>query len=123
MSSKRKDTFSEVIVGLFMLAVLALLVYFTIVISGVDVLQGRRKVEATVAFKDVGGLKETVGDTGTGIVAPECTPQAIMHEIVRFFANPHLKQSFIMNIRKEKERLSWKSFSEQLIDFINQIKK
>ena len=58
MSSKRKDTFSEVIVGLFMLAVLALLVYFTIVISGVDVLQGRRKVEATVAFKDVGGLKD-----------------------------------------------------------------
>ncbi len=58
MSSKRKDTFSEVIVGLFMLAVLALLVYFTIVISGVDVLHGRSRVEATVTFKDVGGLKD-----------------------------------------------------------------
>lgn len=79
--------------------------------------------EIPMIVTDVGGLKETVGDTETGIVAPECTPQAIMHEIVRFFANPHLKQSFIMNIRKEKERLSWKSFSEQLIDFINQIKK
>lgn len=58
MSSKRKDSFSEAIVGLFMLAVLALLVYFTIVISGVDVIGGRSTVEATVVFTDVGGLKE-----------------------------------------------------------------
>lgn len=58
MSSKRKDSFSEAIVGLFMLAVLALLVYFTIVISGVDVIGGRSAVEATVVFTDVGGLKE-----------------------------------------------------------------
>lgn len=79
--------------------------------------------EVPMIVTDVGGLKETVGDTGTGIVAPECTPQAIMHEIERYFAEPQLKQSFITNIRKEKERLSWKRFSEQLIDFINQIRK
>lgn len=79
--------------------------------------------EVPMIVTDVGGLKETVGDTGTGIVAPECTSQAIMHEIERYFAEPQLKQSFITNIRKEKERLSWKSFSEQLIDFINQIRK
>lgn len=41
-----------------MLAVLGLLVYFTIIISGVDVLQGRRKVVAKVEFSDVGGLKD-----------------------------------------------------------------
>lgn len=41
-----------------MLAVLALLVYFTIVISGVDVWGGRSKVEMEVTFTDVGGLKE-----------------------------------------------------------------
>ena len=58
MSAKRKDAFSEAVVGVFMLAVLSLLVYFTIVISGVDVLQGRRKVEARVSFTDVGGLKD-----------------------------------------------------------------
>ena len=55
---KRNDVFSEAIVGLFMIAVLALLVYFTIVISGVDVLKGRQKVVAHVAFNAVGGLKE-----------------------------------------------------------------
>lgn len=58
MSAKRRDSFSEVVVGAFMLAVLALLVYFTIVISGVDVLHGREKVDAVVAFSDVGGLKD-----------------------------------------------------------------
>lgn len=58
MSSRKKDPFSEAIVGIFMLAVLGLLVYFTIVISGVDVLQGREKVIAKVEFTDVGGLKD-----------------------------------------------------------------
>lgn len=58
MSKRKNDAFSEAIVGLFMLAVLALLVYFTIIISGVDVLQGRTKVVATVTFTDVGGLKD-----------------------------------------------------------------
>ncbi len=58
MSAKRHDAFSEAVVGIFMLAVLSLLVYFTVVISGVDLIRGRRKVEARVAFSDVGGLKD-----------------------------------------------------------------
>ncbi len=57
MSVKKTDAFSEIIVGIFMLAVFSLLVYFTIIISGVDILQGRKKVEAQISFTDVGGLK------------------------------------------------------------------
>ena len=55
---KNNDLFSELIVGVFMVAVIALLAYFTIVISGVDLIRGRERVRATVEFKDVGGLKE-----------------------------------------------------------------
>ncbi len=55
---KRNEVFSETIVGIFMAAVLALLVYFTIVISGVDILVGRTKVPVKIEFSDVGGLKE-----------------------------------------------------------------
>ena len=55
---KNSDVFSEVVVGVFMVAVLALLVYFTVVISGVDVLFGREKALARIAFTDVGGLKD-----------------------------------------------------------------
>jgi phospholipid/cholesterol/gamma-HCH transport system substrate-binding protein len=55
---RNNDVFSEVIVGLFMVGVFALLAYFTIVISGVDLLRGREQVRITVDFKDVGRLKE-----------------------------------------------------------------
>ena len=58
MSRKNGDVFSEVVVGIFMVAVIALLGYFTIVISGVDVMFGRKRATATIAFEDVGGLKE-----------------------------------------------------------------
>ena len=52
-----KEVFSEVIVGVFMTAVLGLLIYFTIIISGVEVFGGKSKVPVKVTFHDVGGLK------------------------------------------------------------------
>ncbi len=52
------EVFTEVIVGLFMTAVLGVLIYFTIIISGVEVFGGKSKVPVTVLFHDVGGLKE-----------------------------------------------------------------
>jgi phospholipid/cholesterol/gamma-HCH transport system substrate-binding protein len=55
---RNSDIFSEVIVGLFMVGVFALLAYFTIVISGVELLYGREQVRVNVEFKDVGRLKE-----------------------------------------------------------------
>jgi phospholipid/cholesterol/gamma-HCH transport system substrate-binding protein len=55
---KKNDIFSEAVVGLFMIAVLALLGYFTIVISGVDILSGRGRTVLKIAFDQVGGLKE-----------------------------------------------------------------
>ena len=58
MSRKNSDVFSEVVVGIFMVAVIALLGYFTIIISGVDMVFGRRRAQATITFRDVGGLKE-----------------------------------------------------------------
>ena len=58
MKRKKSDIFAETIVGVFMAAVLALLAYFTIVISGVDILVGRAKVPVSVEFTDVGGLKD-----------------------------------------------------------------
>ena len=58
MSKKRSDIFAETIVGIFMTAVLALLVYFTIVISGVDIFVGHTKVPMKIMFTDVGGLKD-----------------------------------------------------------------
>jgi phospholipid/cholesterol/gamma-HCH transport system substrate-binding protein len=58
MKRKKSDIFAETVVGVFMAAVLALLAYFTIVISGVDILVGRAKVPISIEFTDVGGLKD-----------------------------------------------------------------
>lgn len=58
MSRRQSHAFSDLITGIFMLTVLALLAYFTIVISGVDLVRGKERVKATVAFKHVGGLKD-----------------------------------------------------------------
>ena len=55
---KNSDVFSEMVVGAFMIAVLALLAYFTIIVSGVDLFDSRQRVDATVVFDDIGGLKE-----------------------------------------------------------------
>jgi glycosyltransferase involved in cell wall biosynthesis len=67
---------------------------------------------------DVGGLKETIGDRGTGLVVSEGTPKAISEEIIRYFSDPSIAESCIDNIRLEKERLSWKGFAERLTEFI-----
>jgi glycosyltransferase involved in cell wall biosynthesis len=77
--------------------------------------------EVPMIVTDVGGLKETIGDRGTGLVSPEGSPEAICKEILRFFCNPAIKESCISNIRLEKERLSWKTFAHSLTDFIGQL--
>jgi len=55
---RKNETFSQAIVGLFMIVVLLLLGYFTIVISGTDVIAGRNRVPVRIAFDHVGGLKD-----------------------------------------------------------------
>ena len=57
MKKVNNEFFAEVFVGVFMVAVLGLLVYFTVIISGTDVLSRTRRVPMTVKFTDVGGLK------------------------------------------------------------------
>ena len=66
---------------------------------------------------NTGGLKETIGDRGTGIVSNEISAESIYSEIIRYFSDNQLKSTFIENIKTEKDRLSWKNFCERLIAF------
>ncbi len=77
--------------------------------------------EVPMIVTDVGGLKEAIGDTGTGLVATEISPEAILAEIHKYFSTPEIKEGCISNIRLEKERLSWKSFADRLTEFIGQL--
>lgn len=58
MSRRKSNAFAEFITGVFMLVVLGLLVYFTIIISGVDLIRGRERVRVEISFDGVGGLKD-----------------------------------------------------------------
>lgn len=58
MAKQKSQAFTEAIVGLFMVAVILMLGYFTIVISGVDVLKGDERVAIRIVFDQVGGLKD-----------------------------------------------------------------
>lgn len=55
---RKKDIFSQTIVGIFMMVIMLLLSYFTIVVSGVDVFVGRNRRSIRIAFDHVGGLKD-----------------------------------------------------------------
>ena len=63
---------------------------------------------------DVGGLRETIGGRGTGIVCENAAPACIAAAIERFFDEPLLRERLGEGIRAEKERLSWSRFSEDL---------
>ena len=106
--SEVKDFFSA--------ADLAVLPYRSATQSGISSVAYHFEVPMIVT--DVGGLKETIGDRGTGLVAREGTPEAISKEITGFFSNPAIKDECIRNIRMEKERLSWKTFARELVRFI-----
>jgi glycosyltransferase involved in cell wall biosynthesis len=106
--SEVKDYFSA--------ADLAVLPYRSATQSGISSVSYHFEVPMVVT--DVGGLKETIGDRGTGLVASECTPDAIRDEILKYFENPTIKEGCIAAIRKEKERLSWKTFALKLESFI-----
>ena len=103
----------------FSAADLAVLPYRSATQSGISSVSYHFEVPMVVT--DVGGRKETIGDRGTGIVAPEGTPEAIAKEILRYFSSGKYRTSCIENIRKEKERLSWETFARKLTDFIGQL--
>jgi len=73
--------------------------------------------EVPMIVTDVGGLKGTIGRSGTGIVVPEPAPEAIREGIVRFFADPSLREGCLQAIRREKERLSWDRFCQDFVAF------
>ena len=77
--------------------------------------------EIPMIVTDVGGLKETIGDRGTGLVAREGTPDAIREEILKYFSTPEIRETCVKNIRMEKERLSWGTFARKLTEFLGQI--
>ena len=72
--------------------------------------------EVPMITTNVGGLQQMIGDTGTGLIAKEGTPESIAESIRDYFSG-NRENELIENIRREKERLSWSNFCNKLVDF------
>ena len=62
----------------------------------------------------VGGLKETIADSGAGLLSEDCSPEAILRGIERFFSDSTLRQGCIQNTERLRQRLSWANFAKQM---------
>ncbi|MBR6886595.1 MAG: glycosyltransferase [Bacteroidales bacterium] len=103
----------------FSAADLAVLPYRSATQSGISSIAYHFDVPMVVT--DVGGLKETIGKAGTGIVAPVPTPEAIRAEVLRYFDDDSIRQGCLEAIGREKERLSWKEFCKALTKFAERL--
>lgn len=103
----------------FSAADVAVLPYRSATQSGISSISYHFEVPMIVT--DVGGLKETIGDRGTGLVVDRCSPDAVRSEIEKYFSDSRIRENCISNIRKEKERLSWKEFCRKLLEFSDKI--
>jgi glycosyltransferase involved in cell wall biosynthesis len=74
--------------------------------------------ETPVVVTDVGGLRACIENAGTGIV---CQPEGadLARGIEKLFAAG--KETFVANIRKEKQNHSWDNFAHALVDFSNSL--
>ena len=73
--------------------------------------------ETPLITTDVGGMRETIADRGTGIVVDNISSADILKAITGFFNSPQMADTLRESIRKEKERLSWSNFCGDIIDF------
>jgi glycosyltransferase involved in cell wall biosynthesis len=105
----------------FSAADLAVLPYRSATQSGISAIAYHFEVPMVVT--DVGGLRQSIGDCGTGFVAPRADVDSILKEIRGYFADANTKALCVNAIRAEKERLSWKSFSKSLIEFTDNLYK
>lgn len=78
--------------------------------------------ETPMLITDVGGLKETIADKGTGLLVKSPDPELVREGIEKYFSSNSIAQECIANIRLEKERLSWKNFGIKLLDFASKIR-
>lgn len=103
----------------FSAADVAVLPYRSATQSGISSIAWHFEVPMIVTA--VGGLKETIGDRGTGIAVQKADPALVAEAIENFFSSKDTKERCIECIREEKDRLSWKRFASGLIDFTNTI--
>ena len=100
---------------------LAVLPYRSATQSGISAIAYHFEVPMVVT--DVGGLRQSIGDCGTGLVAPKADADCVVREIRTYFSDANLKTLCVNSIKAEKDRLSWRTFSKRLLEFSDNLYK
>ena len=77
--------------------------------------------EVPMIVTAVGGLKETIGDRGTGIAVEKAEPELIAEAIEHYFSDSSVREGCVSCIRAERDRLSWSRFCKGLVEFAESI--
>lgn len=76
------------------------------------------QMETPLIATNVGALGETIRNGSTGMVVDNTTPEALANSINQYFEEETAnKEIYTRNIIKEKQRLSWTSFSNAILEF------
>lgn len=89
--------------------------------SGISTVSNHFEVPMIVT--SVGGLPETIGRKGTGVVCPDSQPETVANAIDSFFTDANLREDCIANIRKENQRRSWTTFCTDFIEYAKSLDK
>lgn len=87
--------------------------------SGVNAISLHFDVPMVVT--DVGGLKETIGMKGTGIVAKSPTPEDVADAVNELFNGKGMMENCKRNMSKERDELSWSRYCDDLISFAGKL--
>jgi D-inositol-3-phosphate glycosyltransferase len=69
--------------------------------------------DRSVIVTDVGGLRESVTDGVSGLIAREATPGAIAENVLRFFEE-QFESRLAAGVAEQKKKYSWDAFAEGL---------
>lgn len=64
-----------------------------------------------VIVTDVGGLRESVTDGESGLIASEATPEAIAEKVLRFF-DEHMEAKLAAGVANQRKKYSWDALAE-----------
>lgn len=103
----------------FVVADLCVLPYKSATQSGITAIA--QYLETPVLTTNVGGLKETVEHEKTGFIVEKSDPGLIASGIEQFFLQCN-SDEVKKNIQVVKQERSWERFSEQFINFIQELK-
>ncbi len=68
----------------------------------------------------VGGLVESIGKAGTGMLTEDISPESVADAVRKFFTQGE-KEKFVENIHALKKKLSWENFCAELEIFIKEL--